>query len=589
MLKDQMKKITIAVLVMVVFFLGVWLGYSEMEPEPTGPIYSSGMYDQEFFEKAYEKVGKVDHDRKADSAIIAHHLLVADKMAQAFETVGQRGVETVVVLSPNHFSSGRSAAQISQGNWNTPYGILQSDHNVINDLLEASPILTNEEVTFENEHGIAALTPFIKKSFPNAKIVPIVLHESLSYDQARELGQLIASELPNSFVVGSLDMSHYLPEYVSVFHDAVSESVIAQGGCDLCELEVDSNSVLQTLWQINLERETQEWHKLYRGSAVAMGATDDYQDNTSHLIGYFNNGDPLGRAATSFTFIGDIMLSRYVSDLMAVQGTDYPWELMDRFLSGIDLVVGNFEGTVCDQIDEDPEEPPYEFSFSGQAVESLANYVDAINLANNHTDDFAGECFEQTKQALTDLGVYSFSTFNTSDPTFSTNMHGIPFALIGYNAFATDQEELVSQIQQASDRGYVTIVLPHWGVEYQEISSLVQQDLAEQMVQAGADLIIGTHPHVVQEIGLVESTPVFYSLGNFIFDQDLPGTDQGLSIGAILYHDQIELYLMPYRIENFQPVPINDSKAQIIFKSLTEKSNFALIKEINNGKIIINL
>jgi len=557
MLKDQMKKITIAVLVMVVFFLGVWLGYSEMEPEPTGPIYSSGMYDQEFFEKAYEKVGKVDHDRKADSAIIAHHLLVADKMAQAFETVGQRGVETVVVLSPNHFSSGRSAAQISQGNWNTPYGILQSDHNVINDLLEASPILTNEEVTFENEHGIAALTPFIKKSFPNAKIVPIVLHESLSYDQARELGQLIASELPNSFVVGSLDMSHYLPEYVSVFHDAVSESVIAQGGCDLCELEVDSNSVLQTLWQINLERETQEWHKLYRGSAVAMGATDDYQDNTSHLIGYFNNGDPLGRAATSFTFIGDIMLSRYVSDLMAVQGTDYPWELMDRFLSGIDLVVGNFEGTVCDQIDEDPEEPPYEFSFSGQAVESLANYVDAINLANNHTDDFAGECFEQTEQALDELGLDYFGKYNSSEQTHSIDN----FTFIGYNQFSTDQAEVIAEIEKASAQGQMTIVFPHWGIEYQVNSNSNQQELAEQMTQAGADLIIGTHPHVVQEITAIGSTTAYYSLGNFIFDQDQPGTNQGLAVGAIVYSDRIELYSLPYELINWQPRPINDDRA----------------------------
>ncbi|MFH1142105.1 MAG: AmmeMemoRadiSam system protein B, partial [Candidatus Uhrbacteria bacterium] len=470
----------------------------------------------------------------------------------------------VVVLSPNHFSTGHNPAQISQGNWFTPYGILETDHQAVDRLLAESSILKNEEQTFENEHGVSALTPFIKRSFPKAKIVPIVLHESLSYEQARELGQVIAEQLPNSFVIASLDMSHYLPEYVSIFHDAVSEAIIARGGCDSCELEVDSNVVLHTLWEINSARETEQWHKLYRGSAVTMGVVDDYQDNTSHLIGYFKNGDPLSDPVTSFTFLGDIMLGRYIGDLITAQGPEYPWEQMSRFLSGTDYVVGNFEGTVCDQVDQDPEEPPYDFSFSFKAVLSLAEYLDIVSLANNHSDDFAGQCFEQTEQALNELGLDHFGKYNSSEQTHSIDK----VTFIGYNQFGTDQMEVIAEIEKASAQGQMTIVFPHWGIEYQFSSNSSQQELAEEMTQAGADLIIGTHPHVVQETTTIDSTTVFYSLGNFIFDQDLPGTNQGLAVGAIVFSDRIELYSMPYELIGWQPQPINDNRV-IINEKLT--------------------
>ena len=84
-----------------------------------------------------------------------------------------------------------------------------------------------EEFGFNNEHGIAALTPFVKKSFPNAKLVPIVIDETLSQDDAEKIGAAIALQLPESVVIGSMDMSHFLPAQVTEYHDKVTQLSLA--------------------------------------------------------------------------------------------------------------------------------------------------------------------------------------------------------------------------------------------------------------------------------------------------------------------------------------------------------------------------
>lgn len=268
------------------------------------------------------------------------------------------------------------------------------------------------------------------------------------------------------------------------------------------------------------------------------------------------------------------MIGRYAGDTITAEGAEYPWKQITRFLSGTDYVVGNFEGTVCDQQDENPEEPPYEFSFSFDAVSVLADHIDVVSLANNHTDDFSGECLESTQQALDELEVQWFGEYNSPVPIVNLQNKDLSVALIGYNYFQSEQTELINTIEQASIEGKMVIVYPHWGIEYETSSYSAQQELAQAMIAAGADLIIGSHPHVVQEFETVDSRPVFYSLGNFIFDQDLPGTNQGFAVGLILSDKELKMYLMPYEIVKYQPTPISDKEAEIFF----QENNFS--KEI---------
>lgn len=563
--------------------LGIVVGYTALKPEPeilvdyssteivgfeyeSSPEYSSGLYGQDFYDLAYDDVGAVDHVDSL-SAISAHHLLVGNKMAEMFEAVGSDEIETVVIMSPNHFDSGRSAAQISYGSWETPYGLLENDRGHVTRLLEAIKFLRLEEITFENEHGVSGLTPFIKHSFPNAKIVPLVLHEDLTREECEKIAQSIVELMPDAFVLASIDMSHYLPEYVSSFHDDVTLRTIAQGGCTDCELEIDSNASMQVLWAVNEARETQVWNKLYRGSSVKMGAAKDYEDNTSHIIGYFTEGEPVKSDLVSMTFVGDIMLSRYVGDLIESNSPYYPWNKIQAFLKGSDFVVGNFEGQICTGMhDPNDAEPPYQFSSTREAVQAMADYIDIVSLSNNHSMDFGSACFTQTKTTLDEIGVDRFGGYHDSDSILRIESNGVEFSLIGYNQFGADFNDLLELIEIESNDRFV-IVYPHWGSEYLSPDSN-QQDMAEQMVSAGAGLIIGSHPHVIQGSELISGTEVFYSLGNFIFDQALPGTNQGLAVGVIIEDGEVFTYPMPFNIDMSVPNPMNDSEAEGIIRSL---------------------
>ena len=156
------------------------------------PVYTSGLSDRTFFDTAYDKAVADPFEAPLDvHAIVSpHHLLVADRIAALFSSVASKRVKTVIVLSPNHFSRGRTPVLLSRGSWNTPYGIVSSDLQAIDELAEDVVV---DETPFSEEHGIGSLTPFIARSFPNAKIIPVVIDETtLGSDKVALLIQRLA-------------------------------------------------------------------------------------------------------------------------------------------------------------------------------------------------------------------------------------------------------------------------------------------------------------------------------------------------------------------------------------------------------------
>jgi len=586
------------------FCLGIILGSQwtilpSLVLQDDSPLYSSGLQDREFYKSAYTSaednkasatpsISPLENGEDADqtqSALIAHHLLVADKIAETFQTIGNHDVQTIVLISPNHFSVGRSFAQVSLGNWQTPYGILETDEGAVAELLDQDTVLRQEEDAFANEHGIASLTPFIKKSFPNAKLVPIVVHDNLTLEQATTLGTTIAQTLPNALLIGSADMSHYLPEYVAAFHDEVALTALAHGDCRGCELETDSNALLRILFAFNKERGSQVWHPLYRGSSILMGAASNPEDNTSHILGYFTNGPSENGTFMSLTMIGDIMLDRSVRTEMEEHGYDYPWQNMERFLSGTHAVIGNHEGTVGDWERKNAHEAPYPFVFPIEADEILAHYVDIVSLANNHTDDYGSDATTSTQETLTNLGIEWFGTYNDAAPRLDVEIGNTDLSFVGFNQFQSSWKTLVAQIEEASAENLFVIAYPHWGTEYARMPDTSQQYLASLMVKAGADLIVGGHPHVTQGAEMIDDVLVFYSMGNFIFDQPMVETDKGYAVGVLREKNNLSLWILPYRIIEKQPTPISDEEAIEVFEELAGLSSQALSDAMMQGKI----
>ena len=127
----------------------------------------------------------------------------------------------------------------------------------------------------------------------------------------------------------------------------------------------------------------------------------------------------------------------------------------------------------------------------------------------------------------------------------------------------------------------------HWGQEYHLENSSSQQELAHKIIEAGADLIIGHHPHVVQSIEEYKGKLIFYSLGNFVFDQYFSEeTRQGLAVWICLGRETAAFRLLPAWITNGQPDWMSSDEAKAFLASLAERSDKDLYQAIKNGIIV---
>ena len=146
-----------------------------------------------------------------------------------------------------------------------------------------------------------------------------------------------------------------------------------------------------------------------------------------------------------------------------------------------------------------------------------------------------------------------------------------------------DEDEVEKSIKKGKEISDYVIVNIHWGTEYKPTSNARQQYLAHLFIDNGADIIIGHHPHVIQEMEIYNNKPIFYSLGNFIFDQywSTP-TQVGLGVGLVLYKDQISTYLFPLQGTQSQLIQIIGTEKDQFFANFIDKSN------LNNHTITNN-
>lgn len=556
------------------FLFGVFVGSSSVSSDAVQtvsdnePVFSYGYAAASLYESANETAGSIERTG-ARSAIVAHHLLVGDKIAQVFASLGTGEEKTVVILSPNHFSAGKSALQTTTGSWETPEGDLEVDEEAVEKLLASVPGLQDEPETFKTEHGVSAITPFVKHWFPNAKLVPLVIHDKATEEELATLALAIEEELSDAIVIASIDMSHNLPQHIQTYHDAVTERVIAQGFSDF-DLEIDANDVLRTLFEVNRLRGDQAWVETHHGSSLAMGATSDWRENTSHILGYFFDGELVDNRFVSLHFVGDVMLDRGVRTKIDEFDVEYPWENVTRYLQGSHLRIANLEGTISEKESLYTHEPPFTFTFAPEFVEAMQPFVDVVSLANNHTDDYGAEGEQETRDRLIDLGMEWFGGSSTSEDVYRYDLCDqsdctIKISLIGFHQFGFPIPDLTPIIKAEDQAGRFVIVMPHWGEEYITVPQDHQRQLAQAMITAGADLIVGAHSHVVQGIEVIDNVPVIYSLGNFIFDQEFGETTRGMTLGVILDDRNVTLYLSPISTLGGQPTPLSDEETAKLF------------------------
>lgn len=224
-------------------------------------------------------------------------------------------------------------------------------------------------------------------------------------------------------------------------------------------------------------------------------------------------------------FVGDIMLDRTIRKDGELYGYQTLFACLEKDLSGYDRVIGNLEGTVTDfpsvSRDATYEAPEsFRFTFDKNAVQTLKDIgLTTVSLANNHIKDFGNEGIQQTVSNLDELKINHFGDpRKESVGYFIDTIHDTKIAFIPYNQFFGTKEQVVKDLEATQNISDIQIIFAHWGDEYTPARSDIKA-LAYQFADAGADLIIGAHPHVIQEKEIYKSVPIYYSLGNFIFDQ----------------------------------------------------------------------
>jgi poly-gamma-glutamate capsule biosynthesis protein CapA/YwtB (metallophosphatase superfamily) len=214
-----------------------------------------------------------------------------------------------------------------------------------------------------------------------------------------------------------------------------------------------------------------------------------------------------------------------------------------------------------------------------------------LSLANNHTFDLGKEGFSETKEFLLKANIDFVGHPVSCDEDFLTEKEGIIFLAFNKTfSFNCSDEEIVKIVKKVreSNQGKFLIILLHWGQEYQLKSSISQQNLAHKLIDEGADLIIGSHPHVVQEIEEYKGKLIFYSLGNFIFDQYFPKeTQEGLVVSLEIYPQKLIYRLFSIQSYLSQPFLMKKEKANEFLENLAKRSSPQLFEKIKTGIIEI--
>jgi hypothetical protein len=207
-----------------------------------------------------------------------------------------------------------------------------------------------------------------------------------------------------------------------------------------------------------------------------------------------------------------------------------------ELIEGADVAIANFENPAPNRVRWHTSGTV--FSADPDIVDGLVNAgIDAVSLANNHIGDAGDAGILQTIDNLDERGLAHFGAGEDQTAARKPAMietDGVTVAVLGYDTIArayfadkgeagSSQLSLVrvrNDIENAREAGAdVVIVFPHWGVEYRSTPFAGQQRLARDIIDAGADMIIGNHAHYAAAMEVYEGKPIWYALGNFVFDQ----------------------------------------------------------------------
>lgn len=236
----------------------------------------------------------------------------------------------------------------------------------------------------------------------------------------------------------------------------------------------------------------------------------------------------------SILFAGDIVLDGMPGKEVE-RGKD-PFSAFSSIFANADIRIANLECVVATT--GDAADKNFTFRAHPRTLGVLKRHFDAVTLANNHSGDFGRNAFKEMLDLLDQHKLGRFGgghTLREAHVPLIIERKGLRIALLGYDEFMprsfeadtnaagvawSEDEQVVSDIKDARLHYKADLVIPfmHWGWENELTAGNRQRQLARIMIDAGADAVIGTHPHVVQDVEHYQGKPIIYSIGNFMMD-----------------------------------------------------------------------
>lgn len=296
--------------------------------------------------------------------------------------------------------------------------------------------------------------------------------------------------------------------------------------------------------------------------------------------------------AISLIAVGDISYSRAVARTVREHGDiNFPFAKIREYLRSGDIVFGNLETSLT----EGREINDFEMIFRSDPSTATALHdagFSVASLANNHTPNFGAKGLGDTLHYLDAASIAHVGAGMNAEearrPAY-ISVKGVLFAFLAYNdsdvvppSYEADErhagtafmrsEVMAEAVREAKQRADVVVVSMHAGNEYEATPNESQVRFAHTAIDAGADVVIGHHPHVVQTMERYKNKYIFYSLGNFVFDQyDPPETKEGLAIKLLFKKGgAASVEYQPVIIEHAQPRSAAGEEAERILKKLSK-------------------
>jgi hypothetical protein len=295
-------------------------------------------------------------------------------------------------------------------------------------------------------------------------------------------------------------------------------------------------------------------------------------------------------------FAGDLMPDRGTREVIEVHGMDYLFENVRNVFKNADFAVANLECVVCDTTCK-PADKEFTFRTNPEWLSSLKkNGITHVTLANNHSCDFGEKGVKQTISNLSQYGIksigYNQNNNAASEPVLLKK--GKNVVAVFSSCFLKQNCKLISsenvsglsekiKAYKAAHASTIIIVCLHWGVEMISTPTTEQVEQAHQLIQAGADAIIGHHPHVVQTIEVYRGKYIFYSLGNFIFDTGHSPGNRGILTSLTISNGGIaSIGVIPFHIIKSKPFIMNEEESEQFRKEINSISETLELKQ-NDG------